>query len=60
MDLAQIPCICKVDAIHPIFAKELGLPIKPTDVGVQKIDGNMLNTYKMEFAAFSVTDKANQ
>ena len=26
----------EVNAIHPTFAKELGLPIRPTDVGAQK------------------------
>ena len=50
----------EVNAIHPTFVKELGLPIKPTDVGAQKIDGTTLDTYRMVVAAFLVTDKANQ
>lgn len=29
----------KVNAIYTTFAKELGVSIRPTDVGVQKIDG---------------------
>ena len=50
----------KVNAVHPVFAKELGFPIRPTDVGAQKIDGTMLETYEMVVAIFSVEDKANQ
>ena len=50
----------EVNAIHPTFAKKLGLPIKSTDVGVQKIDGTMLNTYGVVFAAFLVTDKTDR
>ena len=50
----------KVNAIHPIFAKKLSLPIKPRNVGAQKIDGIMLDIVGMVFAAFSVTNKANQ
>ena len=49
----------EVNAVHPAFAKELGLSIGPTDVVVQKIDGTMLETYGMVVAAFSVEDKAN-
>ena len=50
----------EVNAVHPAFTKELGLPIRPTDVGVQKIDGTTPKTYKMVVAAFSVEDKANR
>ena len=50
----------KVNAVHPAFTKELGLPIRPTDVGAQKIDGTTLNTYEMVVAAFSLKNKANQ
>ena len=50
----------EVNAIHPTFAKQLGLPIRPTDVGVQKIDGTTLDTYGIVVVAFSVEDKANQ
>ena len=60
IDLAQVPCIHEVNAIHITFAKELGLPIRPTDVEVQKIDGTMLDTHKVVIAAFPVTDKANR
>ena len=32
----------------------------PFDVGAQKIDGTIRDTYEMIFAAFLVTDKANR
>ena len=50
----------KVNAIYPTLARELGLPIRPTDVGAQKIDGTLLDTFGMVVAAFSVEDKANR
>ena len=50
----------EVNTIPPTFVKQLGLPIRPKDVGVQKIDGTMLNTYRMVVAAFSMENKANQ
>ena len=42
----------EVNAVHLAFAKELGLPIRPTDVGAQKIDGTMLETYRMVLQLF--------
>ena len=50
----------EVNAIHPSFVKQLGFPIRPTDVGAQKIDGTTLDTHGMVVAAFSVEDKANR
>ena len=50
----------KVNIVHLIFAKELGLSIRSTGVGAQKIYGTMVDTYGMIVAAFSVIDKANQ
>ena len=50
----------EVNAIHPTLARKLGLPIRPTDVGAQKIDGTTLDTLEMVVTAFSVTDKANR
>ena len=50
----------EVNAIHLFFAKQLGLLIRLTDVGGQKIDGSTLDTHKMVVAAFSVVDKANR
>ena len=49
----------EVHAVHPAFAKELSLPIRPTDVGTQKIDGTTPETYGMVVAAFLLEDKAN-
>ena len=50
----------EVNAIHPTFAWELGLPIRPTDIGAEKINSTMLDTYGMVVITFLVTDKANQ
>ena len=50
----------EVNAIHPIFAKQLSLPVQPIDVWVQKIDGITLDTDEMVIAAFFVVDKANR
>ena len=58
--LALLNSGSEVNSLHLAFVKELGLSIRPTDVGVQKIDGTMLKTYKMVVAALSVEDKANQ
>ena len=49
----------KVNTDHPAFTKRLCLSIRPTNIGVQKIDGTILDTYKMRVAAFLVKDKAN-
>ena len=50
----------KVNAVHPAFAKELGLPIRPIDVGVQKINSTTLDTFGIVVVTFLITDKANQ
>ena len=50
----------EINAMHPSFAKQLGLPIRPTDVEAQKINGTTLDTHGMVVAAFSVVDKANR
>ena len=46
----------EVNAIYPTFAKKLGLVMRSTNVGAQKIDGTILETYKIVVAVFSVTD----
>ena len=56
---ALIDLRSEVNAIHPSFAKQLGLSIRPTDVEAQKIDSTTLDTHGMVVAAFSVEDKAN-
>ena len=50
----------KVNAIYLTFAKELGLSVRPIDIGAQKIDITILDTYGIVVAAFSVIDKAKQ
>ena len=58
--LALLNSGSEVNAIHPTLARELGLFIRPTDVGAQKIDGTMLDTFEIVVTAFLMTDKANQ
>ena len=50
----------EINAIHPTLARELELPIRPTNVRAQKIDGTMLDTFGMVVTAFPMTNKANQ
>ena len=50
----------EVNAIHLTLVKELSLPIRPTDVEIQKIDGTIRDTYQMVVVAFSMADKANR
>ena len=45
--------------VHPIFAKELGLSIRPLNGKVQKVDGIILDTYEIVVVAFLVMDKTN-
>ncbi|MCJ1349417.1 hypothetical protein MMC31_007657 [Peltigera leucophlebia] len=47
----------EVNAMAPAYAKKLGLRIRKTDVGAQKIDGSALETYGMVIAGFQVQDK---
>ena len=57
---ALIDSESEVNAIHLTFAKQLGLPIRSTDIRAQKIDGTMLDIYRIIVIAFSVMDKANR
>ena len=50
----------KVNTIYPSFVKQLGLPIRLTDVEAQKIDSITLEIYGMVVTAFSMVDKANR
>lgn len=47
----------KVNAMTLAYAAKLGLSFRKTSVGTQKIDGLVLDTYKMVIADFSVHDK---
>ena len=58
--LALFDLSSKVNVVHPAFAKELGFFIRLTDVGVQKINGTILNVYRIVVASFLVKNKANQ
>ena len=58
--LALLNLGSEVNTVHPAFTKELGLPIRLTNVGTQKINGTMLETYRIVVTVFSVKDKANQ
>ena len=50
----------KINAIHPTFAKELGLVIRATKIRAQKINNIILDTFEILVAVFSVTDKAHR
>ena len=50
----------KVNIIYLTFAQELRLSIRPTDVGAEKADGTMLDTYGIVVTVFSMMNKANQ
>ncbi len=43
--------------MNQAFAQKLGLKIRKTNVGAQKIDGTILETYGMVVSNFSVSDK---
>ena len=46
----------EVNAMTPGYASKLGLKVRPTDVGAQKIDGSTLETFGMVLASFQVED----
>ena len=58
--LALLDLSSKVNAMHPAFAKKLGLVIQITNVGAQKINGTTFETYGVVVVVFSVTDQANK
>ena len=47
----------EVNAMNPAYAKKLGLRVRQTNVGAQKIDGSHLETFGMVIASFSLQDK---
>lgn len=47
----------KVNAMNPAYAKKLGLRIRQTNVGAQKIDGSHLNIFGIVTAGFSLQNK---
>ena len=50
----------KVNAMSPAYAKRLGLKTWKTNVGAQKIDGSILETFGMMIADFQVEDKSGR
>ncbi len=47
----------EINAMSQAFAQQLGLKICKTNVGAQKIDGTILETYGMIVSTFSISDK---
>ena len=47
----------EVNAMTPGYASKLGLKVRPTDGGAQKIDDSTLETFGMVLASFQVEDK---
>ena len=43
---------CKINAINPAFPQNLGFYIQKTNVGAQKIDGSILETFGIVIANF--------
>ena len=50
----------KINAMSQAYANQLGLTIKKTNIGAQKINGTILETYKIVVSTFSVADKDNR
>ena len=46
--------------MNPVFAAKLGLSIRSTGIGAQKIDGSALKTYGMTIAGFSIQDNSGR
>ena len=47
----------EVNAMAPAYAAKLGLKVQKTDIGAQKIDGSIFDTFGMVLADFQVEDK---
>ena len=50
--LALLNSGSEVNAMTPAYAAHLGLKVRVTNVGAQKIDGSLLATYGMVIAVF--------
>lgn len=48
---------CEVNAMSPTDAAKLGLLVRKTDVGAQKMNGSYLETLGVAIAGFSLQDK---
>ena len=47
----------EVNAMTPAYAAKLGLGVRETNIGAQKIDGSTLHTFGMVLADFQVENK---
>ena len=50
----------KINAISPAYIKRLGFKTQKTNVGAQKIDGSVLETFEMVIADFQMEDKGGR
>ena len=50
----------KVNAMNPDYTWKLGLKIRRTNIGAQKIDGSALEIFGMVIADFQMEDKASR
>ena len=55
--LALLDFRSEVNVMTLAYATNLGLKVRVTNVGAQKIDGSLLATYSMVIASFQVVDK---
>ena len=55
--LALLDSGSEVNAMAAAYLAHLGLKVRMTDVGAQKIDGSSLATYGMIIAAFQIVNK---
>ena len=47
----------KINSMTPAYIKQLGLQVQKTDVGAQRIDGTLFQTFRMVIPSFQVEDK---
>lgn len=47
----------KINAMNSVYVKKLGLCVRQTDVGAQKIDKSHLKIFEMVMASFLLQDK---
>ena len=47
----------KVNAMTPAYVSKLGLRVRQTNFGAQKVNGSILKTFEMVLASFQVEDK---
>ena len=55
--LASFDSESEINAMTPAYVAHLGLTVRVTNVGVQKIDRSWLATYSIVIAVFKVVDK---